>query len=303
MSSESNGIRRAATLLAVTSLLVLMGLAGVAQARPLKLSELNEFNTWVQCSEACPGLPPAPTYEQQRNHFQCRAACGNAVRRWEKNGVEPIDRDDLELAILETQHAQQPPDAPLVCYRGEAAEVVVRGPLCAEEVCQNQPPCSPEQCQLPEAEEMDCTEDEHGPRCWWPAQSRPPACPDIVCESPLERDEATCTDTDGDGVPAWLEERTGGSDLQASTFCGGLTPCALDQRCLFDEEVGGGLCDARDCNDGCPLFHLPPSSIATRAAACCWIGTGQTWLPVRSRASPPPATRCLGSSGRDTRLR
>lgn len=271
--------------LVVASLGALLGVLGVssgASAEPLKLSELNEFNVWVQCSEACGELPPAATFEQQRIYFQCESSCGNAPRLWEKDGIAPTNRRDLELAILETQHAAQPPDAPLVCYQGEAEEIVVRGALCAESVCEAQPLCSPQQCALPETAELDCTEDEPGgARCWWPSQVRPPFCPDVVCEANPTRDEASCSDVDADGVPRWLEQETGRSDLQAEAFCGGLEACAFDQRCALDAELGRGQCEARECPGGvCPLFHLEVISQDDQQALV-WVYFDHAALPTR----------------------
>lgn len=89
-----------------------------AEAEPLNLSELNRFNSWVQCTERCATRLPydiasSPTYEEQRDRFQCLQSCGVPAHTWEKDGarrtsnrainVYPIDRHDLKLAILEFQ--------------------------------------------------------------------------------------------------------------------------------------------------------------------------------------------------------
>lgn len=253
-----------------------------ALAEPLDLTQLNEFNTWVQCSEECGELPPSPTFEQQRLYFQCQASCGNARRIWEKDGVAPVDRRDLELAVLETQHAQQPPGAPLVCYRDEDERVVVRGALCAEEVCQAQDQCSPQHCALPVTAELDCTEEEPGgPRCWWPLQVRPPFCPDVVCRANPDRGEASCADTDQDGIPSWLEEATGRSDLEVEEPCGGQVACPLDQRCALEEDTGLGQCEPRDCPNGaCPLFHMEVVSEDDQQALV-WVYFDHAALPTR----------------------
>jgi hypothetical protein len=87
-----------------------------ASADPLSLSELNRFNKWVQCTEKCRAdhlyeVPEQPTYLEQRDRFQCLQSCGPPSHHWEKDGarsdlspsdsVYPIDRHDLQLAILE----------------------------------------------------------------------------------------------------------------------------------------------------------------------------------------------------------
>ncbi len=266
-----------------TSLVLLTTAWGAtAQAEPLSLFELADFNAWVQCSEACGQLPPSPTFEQQRTFFRCQSDCGNARRLWEKNGVEPIDRHDLELAILETQHATQPPEEPLVCYQGEADEVVVRGALCAEDVCQLQPECSPAQCALPVNQELDCTNEEPGgARCWWPNEVRPPACPDVVCDAQPDRDEDDCADADEDGIPAWLEDEQGLSDLQAQALCGGLEACAFDEACVFDDTLGVSQCAPRDCNgQPCTLFHLEVIAEDDQQALV-WVYFDHSALPTR----------------------
>ena len=96
-------------------------LLGQAQADPLTLTELNRFNTWVQCTERCAERTPyndpsSPGYEEQRDRFTCLSSCGVPAHNWEKDGarrarggalnVYPIDRYDLKLAILEFQSSE-----------------------------------------------------------------------------------------------------------------------------------------------------------------------------------------------------
>ena len=104
-----------------------------ASADPLSLTELNRFNTWVQCIERCETVyhyahPDQPTFEEQRARFSCiakgaegKAACGVPSRLWEKDGTQyggpfqtyPIDRHDLKLAIIEYQSTDNPKDTDL----------------------------------------------------------------------------------------------------------------------------------------------------------------------------------------------
>ncbi|MFH0899425.1 MAG: hypothetical protein V2A73_02225, partial [Pseudomonadota bacterium] len=233
-----------------------VGVTAPAGAAPLSLSEVHELNTWVQCTEGCPPLASRPTYDEQTAHFACLAACGSSSRLWEKNGVAPVDRRDLELALLEAQDEFDPHPS-LVCYRGADDEIVVPGALCTGYVCEASPACTAVECARDFAVELQCTEEEPGgPRCWWPADQRPPACPDVVCTAKPTRSADDCRDQDGDGLPAWLERHKKTSDTQAAALCGGNAPCAFDHRCDFSVDLGAGICVPRTAGEGSTVFHL-----------------------------------------------
>ena len=78
-----------------------------AQAEPLKLSQIYELSVYVQCVEAAPQLSRSPSFEERDALHGYLAGCGRPSRLWEKNGVHPVDRRDLELAILEAHDPEE----------------------------------------------------------------------------------------------------------------------------------------------------------------------------------------------------
>ncbi|MBM4320270.1 MAG: hypothetical protein FJ125_09975, partial [Deltaproteobacteria bacterium] len=240
----------------LTVTVFLTGVGRTAHGRPLTLAELYDLGAHVGCVEACPPLGAEPTYDEHVSRQVCLAACGQPPRLWEKNGVAPVDRVDHELALLEYQDAQDP-TRELVCYRDEDQTIVVPGALCAGAACERSPECTEANCDADPGLDIVCTEDEPGgPRCWWPQEARPPACPDVVCRARPDRNAVTCADVDGDGLPAWLEDHLGRDPLAEDALCTAAAPCDFGDTCSYRAELGAGTCDARPCGDGCTAFHL-----------------------------------------------
>jgi len=237
----------------------LLAFTSQANARALELPEIYEFGIWVACVEECPAMPPAgATYDEFRTQAECVANCGHAPRLWEKNGVAPTDRVDHELALLEYQDAVDPTQA-LICYGDVENTVVIPGALCAGEVCEQMPECTEQDCELSPDDDLVCTDNEPGgPRCWWPDAKRPAACPDVVCDAQPTRTLEECSDTDGDGLPAWLEDFLDYLDpTAAQQLCGAGFACGFTQTCEYDANIGAGLCQTRDCGaGGCTAFHM-----------------------------------------------
>ncbi len=96
-------------LAAATCAAVVLGLGSTAQARPLTLEEVYDLGRYVQCVEACPALAEVPGHDDFVARETCLAACGYAPRLWEKDGVPPVDRLDLDLALLEYTTSAEPP--------------------------------------------------------------------------------------------------------------------------------------------------------------------------------------------------
>lgn len=65
-----------------------------AWAEPLTMSEIDTLSEYLDCKTNCEY--GAPTQESA-----CLARCPKFDTNWEKNGVDPVDKVDLELALLE----------------------------------------------------------------------------------------------------------------------------------------------------------------------------------------------------------
>ncbi len=274
----------------LTGLCALGCLVSVPRAgatKPLAMSEIYRLNTYVQCVEDCPALPAEAGYSEQvaraiceaqcacaepcrlpdrptageRVAFEaCLAACPQPPRTWEKSGAPPIDRTDLELALLEFENQRSMYRK--ICYRDEAETVVAPAPLCGGAVCNGlsgRVLCTPSACAAPR--EPQCTLDNEGePLCWWPQQPRPPLCLDAVCAvTKLNFDALQCRDTDRDGLPYWLETLLAGdgfSDSAPNPLCAPEAPCSFAEHCGYRAELAGGQCAERECAGACTAFHL-----------------------------------------------
>jgi len=205
--------------------LVVAAASARAGAQPLTLAELDSLGAWVDCREACDA---AAAVDRQ----VCLDACGAPDPAWEKDGVAPVSRNDLDLAGLEIADAGAGTE---ICYRDQG-RVVVPAALCPGTLCEGMPSCS----------DADCN-----------ATTRPRACPPVVCRIRPVRSVAACSDGDGDGVPAWLETATGTSDTAADAVCESNSECDFRTSCVADVDVGAARCRARTCGpDGCTAFHL-----------------------------------------------
>lgn len=230
--------------------------AASAGARPLSLAEVHQLGVYVRCAEQCPAIANDEDYDAANARIACDAACGVPPRLFEKNGIAPVDRVDLDLAILEFQDSQDP-DTDLICYRDVDETIVMPAAFCVGAVCEESPACTPQACAAPDDVPARCTDDEPGgPRCWFPARRRPAACPDPVCEARPDRDADDCADADGDQLPAWLEAHQGRDDGVPEAICAGGQACSFDEQCVWDPTLGTGECQPRDCAGACTAFHL-----------------------------------------------
>ena len=273
-------------LACLPALALLLSLSTRIEAAPLTVAELLELQTYVGCREAClsaHALPSEPSYDDFVTLETCLTdSCAFAPRRWEKNGVAPVDRHDWELALYEYFHAEPvavpalDPDDPLyedcldladveiaiLCYRDEEQTVVVPGAFCPDDACQAMGclgVCGVESCQLPQSDDVQCTTDEPGgPRCWLPVEARPAACTDVICDqvddevTPLVFSAAQCDDADEDGLPFWVDP----DDQSPQTHCFTQAPCGFSEQCAFDPAISAGACEARPCGEDCTAFHL-----------------------------------------------
>ncbi len=78
----------------ILSFFVLVLGAATALSEPLSLSEIDAFAKYLDCRDNC-----EDGFASHKS--ACLSQCGQADDPWEKNGVLPLDRVDLELAILE----------------------------------------------------------------------------------------------------------------------------------------------------------------------------------------------------------
>jgi hypothetical protein len=249
-------MRKRALFMVTLALALLVGVAGPAQARPLKLYEIAEMGAWLSWVEGCE-MPATGTadYESYAAYQGCLALFGQAPRLWEKNGVDPVDRTDHELALLEYQHQDSP--VALICYRDADETIVVPGALCSGEVCELAGECTEQDCAADPNAALQCQDDgPGGPACWWPETKRPAACMDVVCEASPVHTYQACADADGDGMPAWLEQHLGSDPYVTDTLCDASAPCGFDQRCVYDPALAAGRCVPRDCLGPCTAFHL-----------------------------------------------
>jgi len=285
-----------------------------ASAAPLRLTELNRFNDWIQCVDVCPVLPSAPSFESQQQFHQCRAACGDSARLWEKDGVLPVTRRDFRLAVYEVVGGQ-------ACYRGSDDEIVVPAPFCAGDLCLDPSAycdtantCG--QGSAPGQQQGDtggtsggvaCLPDSpQASECWLGADERPTACPQVICDARPDNCENTadssqrdddgdgqpncdwqCADADADGLPNWLEHHVSLPTNEAGELCGSHTsnPCGFTERCVYDDALASGRCMPRACASGsgadhCTAFHMELVSVDDQQAI--------VWLYYDY--SPVPAT-------------
>ncbi len=255
--------------------LLLAGAAGEARADALSLEDLFAVGTYVECARDCPGLPAEPTYAHHVARLECLAGCGQPPRLWEKSGTDPVDRTDLELAVLEYMDGSDPNQ--LVCYRdkpgwdpqssdpaaAERGHEVVPGPLCAGKACEDQKnrPCTPFECAAGTDTVLECEDlGDAGVPCWWPEIQRPARCPDVVCDAvpPPSFSSTECSDEDSDSIPEWLEHALGKDPGVADALCGNSQPCSFDERCVYDGSLGAGTCAEMACaaTGDCTAFDL-----------------------------------------------
>ena len=361
MRPTTRALHRMALGLALT-----MAAPVALHAEALSLDEIFALEAFVGCRERCDasvkyGLPEdldQASYGDFVAHEACLAheipeieaaeegddwhVCKDAPTyppwNWEKDGVAPVDRADLELAVLEYAAAMQAgatdsSQAYAVCYRDALETVVVPGALCPDPpcaaqpcpapLCQNMPTCHQDLtawCVAYEKTDSDdpcvtlttemgatpvCDLDLHPGmgggvdadafdfcegagddlRCWWPMQSRPAACPEVVCDYIDDNDaaeddsawrtEANCADADLDGLPFWLDS----DDTLAQPPCSAAAPCGFDQRCEIQADLGYAACvDRAECLDlceGCGFGGEGGQACLQPCAGCAYDETEQ----------------------------
>lgn len=231
MMRPLSSLRFSRTPLLLSFLTVLLAWSHAARAAPLSIAELDALASYVDCTESC---EQASAVDRQL----CIAGCGQAAVVWEKDGVAPVNRTDLELARLEIADDGAGTE---ICYRDGG--IVVPAPLCAGDVCLAMPVCDAQDCAAPEG-------------------SRHPACLPAVCAALPQRTDADCFDDDWDGIPAWLERLAGTSDNEPAELCASDATCDFNHLCRRDIGLGANLCEARECPDtGCTVFHLETVSV------------------------------------------
>ena len=123
---------------------------------------------------------------------------------------------------------------------------------------------------------------------YWAGNYRPFICPDVVCNlyednEPLDGSIELCEPGTDPDVPKWLEEtlRTRGQVLcDLGGFGGGV--CALDERCIYDDDFGRGICKPRCIGeDACTVAHLELKS-ETDQEIIAWLYFDHADAPVRA---------------------
>ncbi|MBI5497402.1 MAG: hypothetical protein HY904_20475 [Deltaproteobacteria bacterium] len=203
----------------------------LALAAPLTLTQLDALGSFVDCRDRCSAGPAQDTWA-------CMQGCGAEDPLWEKDGVEPVTRNDYELAKLERADAGS---GTQICYR-DGGSVVVPAPLCANPLCQSVHVCTAQECTLTGA-------------------NRPQACPDVVCQALPQRSATDCADADQDGIPAWLERAQQSSDTTREVTCSDDSTCGFQSRCTYIPATGTARCAPRTCSGPCTAFHLETVSV------------------------------------------
>jgi len=221
----------------------------LAFARPLTLAEIDELSAWLDCGDACDAGPAD-------NVQVCRRTCGAVKDLWEKDGVPPVGRRDLELARLEYADAGRGTE---ICYR-DNGNVVMPAALCPGALCLSTPACSAGDCAAPEA-------------------ARPPTCPDLVCRAAPVRDAANCADG-GDGIPQWIRNYAGRAGAPAGGACQTDADCDFRHACSLDPAAMLPLCLSRTCATACTAFHLELKSVDDQQAL---VNVVYDYSPVPAR--------------------
>lgn len=124
---------------------------------------------------------------------------------------------------------------------------------------------------------------------YWQSNYRPFICPDVVCD--LVTDESweggnieACYPSEADQhVPVWLQDiltDQGKVLCDLSAFGGGT--CALDERCVYDDQFGRGVCQRRCLSgDACTVAHLELKS-ETDQELIAWVYFDHSDAPVRA---------------------
>ena len=305
--------RRALTALAGLTALVGVLVPAAASARPLDLSELFTFEQYLHCAfttcdTACAVVrsadATATTYSDVIGCERCLAdnACGQPPRIWEKDGVAPVTWADHDLAVLE----QLQPDQ--ICY-ADADETLVRPlELCPGAGCEARlAACiaDPDAGCTTTTGAVDCRDETYGRVCWYEAV--PVAgCPDFVCAATGAelaaydaQLAALCTDSDGDGLPAWSEAELAGGLSGARTPCTTSDDCAAGRICAPDD--GGALvCQAARCDlanpcgffENCvqPAAGALPTCVPRAQCTADGTGTGGGTAPVGEVCDPSSGT-------------
>ncbi|MBI5497715.1 MAG: hypothetical protein HY904_22095 [Deltaproteobacteria bacterium] len=195
-----------------------------ARAAPLDVFQRNALANWLDCRDSCDSTAAV-------DREVCRVACGDEVPAWEKDGVPPVTRNDLQLAEMEAAGGNE------FCYR-DGDRVVVRAALCPGAICEQVPACSVNDCALSEA-------------------ARPAQCLPVVCQARPARTTADCADADNNGLPAWLEGALGLARGEPVRTCATNAGCDFTHTCEYDVNSGVPQCRARSCGAAaCTAFHL-----------------------------------------------
>lgn len=292
--------------LTAAALLLLLAIPAASAARTLTMAEIFELSEYLECKQTCaPQLPAQSTallaheaYYTCLQENRCGVCAVGEVetcgppRLWEKNGIQPVDKADLELALLEYQHHATAPEK-LVCYRDAEETIVVPGAFCDNPLC-SALTCTPDDCavvpatcdagQVPQGTDL-CCEEKALPAggtetiCWHLGTGGPAHCTADVCDNKtqipqpnptaaqLSALDADCQDADGDGLPEWVEALGGLDDSQPDTLCGEHAPCSFQDVCTWSVDLGAGLCVPRDvstCHSFggvCTAFHLELAAV------------------------------------------
>ncbi len=110
---------------------LLLGVASLAQAEPLTLSEIDRMAVYLECRAICESGSPADLED-------CLAGCPAEDSNWEKNLRDPLDDVDEQLAALEYWDEGT---LVYICYEEGA---VVPRPLCGAGDCLDEH--TPEEC-------------------------------------------------------------------------------------------------------------------------------------------------------------
>jgi len=121
---------------------------------------------------------------------------------------------------------------------------------------------------------------------YWAGTYRPLVCPDVVCElyaggREPEGDLALCEPGTSPDVPRWLEQRLGERSL-CDLSAHGESACALDERCVYDERFGRGVCEPRCAvGEACTVAHLELKSESDQELIA-WVYFDHSDAPVRA---------------------
>ncbi len=261
-------------------LLGLFLLPSVAQARSLELQEIYEMEQYLDCATNTCGHFCQPVWDEpQSAHYlqfvACESCledqgCGEALRIWEKDGVEPVTLEDHNRAILEQQYPDE------VCYADDERSIVLPPELCGGPLCEG----VLDQCledyeaacvAAPNEEGPDVECDEQG-HCWFATAPSAFNCPDFLCDADADTFASfnaglLCVDTDMDQLPSWVEQSLEG---ETSVPCEpGQNQCAAGMVCA-ESEFGAWRCQYQPCDYDNPCgFREVCETLSGVAVATC----------------------------------